>query len=77
MQRQRQVPKICLVDKADASLTSNLQKHAKICWGDNVVKAADEAKDIKLACGVVAKSGLGDPSITAMFERAKGKGIVT
>jgi hypothetical protein len=64
-------------DKADASSTSNLRKHAKGCWGDEVVKAADETKDVKVARGIVAKSGLGNASITAIFERAKGKGAVT
>jgi hypothetical protein len=67
----------CFVDKADASSTSNLRKHAKICWGDEVVKAADETKDLTRARAIVAKSGLGNASITAMFERAKGKGAVT
>jgi hypothetical protein len=65
------------VDKGDASSTSNLRKHAKLCWGDDVVKAADETKDAKLARGIVAKSGMGNASITAMFERAKNKGVVT
>jgi hypothetical protein len=65
------------VDKSDASSTSNLRKHAKICWGDDVVKAADETKDLTRARGIVGKSGLGNASITAMFERAKGKGTVT
>lgn len=65
------------VDKRDAASTSNLRKHAKICWGEDVVRAADETKDLKLASGIVAKSGLGNALITAMFERAKGKGAVT
>jgi hypothetical protein len=65
------------VDKGDASSTSNLRKHAKICWGDDNVKAADDTKDVKLARGIIAKSGLANASITAMFERAKGKGAVT
>ena len=63
-------------DKGDASSTSNLRKHAKVCWGDDVVKAADETKDIKLAHGIVTQSGLCDTSITAIFECAKGKGAV-
>jgi uncharacterized glyoxalase superfamily protein PhnB len=65
------------VDKGDASSTSNLRKHAKICWGDDIVMAADATKDVKLARSVVAKSGLGNASITAMFERAKDQGAVT
>ena len=64
-------------NEADASSTSNFQKHAKVCWGDDVVKAADETKDIKLVCGIVTQSGLCDTSITAIFECAKGKGAVT
>ena len=65
------------IDKSDVSSTSNLRKHAKICWGDDVVKAADETKDLACAQAIVAKSGLENASITAMFERVKGKGAVT
>jgi len=53
---------------SDVSSTSNLRKYAKICWGDDVVKAADEMKDLTHAQAIVAKSGLGNASITAMFE---------
>ena len=49
----------------------------KICWGNDVVKAADETKDLTCAQAIVAKSGLGNTSIMAMFEQAKGKGAVT
>ena len=65
------------IDKSDVSLTSNLCKHAKICWGDDVVKAADETKDLMHVQAIVAKSGLGGASITATFEVAKVKGAVT
>jgi hypothetical protein len=64
-------------DKGDASSTSNLRKHAKICWGDDVVKSADETKDVTLARGIIGKSGMGNATITTMFERAKNKGVVT
>lgn len=64
-------------DKGDASSTSNLRKHAKHCWGDDVVKSADETKDLKIARSIVAKSGMGNATITAMFERAEKKGVVT
>jgi hypothetical protein len=56
------------VDKGDVSSTSNLRKHAKKCWGEDTVKAADETKDIKRARDILAKSGLANASITAMFE---------
>jgi hypothetical protein len=65
------------VDKGDMSSTSNLRKHAKGCWGDEVVKAADNTKSLEVAHGIVAKSGLGNASITAMFEREKKMGVVT
>ena len=58
----------CYIDKSDISSTSNLHKHAKICWGDDVVKAADETKDLMCVQAIVAKSRLGNASITAMFE---------
>jgi hypothetical protein len=64
-------------DKGDASSTSNLRKHAKKCWGDDVVKLADETKDVNLARDIVAKSGMGNAMITTMFERKKSKGVVT
>ena len=41
------------------------------------MKAVDATKDVKLARSVVAKSGLGNASITALFERAKNQGAVT
>ena len=56
------------VDKSDVSLTSNLRKHAKICWGDDVVKAADEMKDLTRVRAIVVKLGLGNASIMAIFE---------
>ena len=66
----------CYIDKADTSWTSNLHKLAKICWGDDVMKATDEMKDLMCARAIVAKSGLGNASIMAMFEQVKGKGVV-
>ena len=41
------------------------------------MQAADETKDVNVARGIVAKSGLGNASIAVMFERQKGKGVVT
>lgn len=58
----------------DSSSTSNLRRHAKICWGNEVITAADEAGDHSSACGALANHK--DGSITAAFERA-GKGKVT
>jgi len=33
------------LDKGDAHSTGNMQKHVHLCWGDEVLKAADDAKD--------------------------------
>jgi len=66
------------LDTADGTSTSNLRRHAKICWGKEAVAAADAAKLHGAAREVVEKSlGMPDGSITAMFERIKGNGIVT
>ncbi|KAG1857367.1 hypothetical protein DFJ58DRAFT_659107, partial [Suillus subalutaceus] len=62
------------LDKKDAKSTSNMQKHAKICWGEETVKLADETKNAQEACTII--SGAKDGSITASFERT-GKGKVT
>ncbi|PPQ81718.1 hypothetical protein CVT26_007780, partial [Gymnopilus dilepis] len=58
----------------DSSSTSNLRRHAKVCWGVDAVTAADDTGDAPTARGAMAN--LKDGSITAAFERA-GKGKVT
>jgi hypothetical protein len=35
------------LDKSDAKSTSNLQHHAKICWSNEAIEAADDMWDIK------------------------------
>ena len=61
------------LDTTDAKSTSNLRKHAKMCWTNDVVALADKSKDVKAA--QVALADLkNDGSITAIFERlAKSK----
>jgi hypothetical protein len=54
---------------ADATSTSNLRWHAKICWGQETVEAAGSTNNISEAHAVLAKSILKDGSITAAFER--------
>ena len=66
----------CFLNKGDAKSTSNLQKHAKGCWGEEAVAAADNTRSIDAAREVLAKSKLQDGSITAEFERIR-KGKVT
>ncbi|KAF9537611.1 hypothetical protein CPC08DRAFT_609670, partial [Agrocybe pediades] len=60
----------------DASSTSNLRKHAKICYGEDAVKAADACGSLQAARNIV-QSGLKNQPLTAMLERAGGKGKVT
>ena len=33
------------LDTGDAKSTSNLRKHAKICWGEEAVTVADKTRD--------------------------------
>lgn len=62
------------LDTGDAKSTSNLRKHAKICWGEEAVAAADNTKNVGAAREALGKMNLVNGSITAAFERAaKGK----
>jgi hypothetical protein len=62
------------LDTGDAKSTSNLRKHAKICWGEEAVAAADNTKDVRAAREALKKIKLVDSSITEAFARiAKGK----
>ena len=65
------------LDTGDAKSTSGLRRHAKKCWGDDAVEAADGTQDLESACVVLAKTKLRDGSITAEFEHMIGKGKVT
>ena len=64
------------LDTGDAKSTSGLRRHAKNCWGDEAVEAADGTQDLESARKVLAKTKLRDGTITAQFERI-GKGKVT
>jgi hypothetical protein len=64
------------LDKGDAKSTSNMRKHAKKCWGDDVVASADKAANASEVRNTTVKGSLDPQSITAAFER-KGKGKVT
>ena len=48
---------------ADATSTSNLRWHAKICWSAETVAAADNMHDVHAARGVLAKAIQRDGSI--------------
>ncbi|KAG2084071.1 uncharacterized protein F5147DRAFT_748844 [Suillus discolor] len=64
------------LDKKDAKSTSNMCKHACTCWGDETVKAADDAKSSDIAREAIVNRILKNGSITASFKR-KGKGKIT
>jgi hypothetical protein len=57
------------LDTGDAKSTSNLCKHAKICWGEEAVAAADNTRDVRAAWEALERLNLVDGSITATFER--------
>jgi hypothetical protein len=63
------------LDTSDARSTGNLRKHAKMCWGADLVEQADEAKDIASVRQGLAKAKMMDGSITASFQR-QGKGKI-
>ncbi|KAH9008685.1 hypothetical protein EDB83DRAFT_2173798, partial [Lactarius deliciosus] len=60
----------------DTSSTSNLRRHAKFCWGEEALAAADAARNVKTACKVLRNYKGVNGSITAAFKRV-GKGKVT
>ena len=67
------------IDKADQNSTSNMHKHAKNCWREEIVSNALETRgalSIEEVRNSLSKAKLLDGSITASFER-KGKGSVT
>ena len=66
------------LDKADKGSTSNMQKHAWHCWGDDIIKKADEAKDELTLDNIqegLKEAKMEDSSIVAFFDH-KGKGRV-
>jgi hypothetical protein len=52
-----------------------MRKHAKKCWGEEVVTSADNAKNANEVRATTVMGALNPQSITAAFER-KGKGKV-
>ncbi|KAG1726410.1 hypothetical protein EDB19DRAFT_1618414, partial [Suillus lakei] len=64
------------LDKGDACSTGNIWKHVHSYWGDEVLKAADQAKNANKVRQKIISSFLQNGSITASFE-CNGKGKVT
>jgi hypothetical protein len=64
------------LDKGDVKSTSNMWKHAKKCWGSDVITSADKACNANEVHRTTVKGVLNPQSIMAAFKR-KGKGKVT
>jgi hypothetical protein len=66
------------LDTGDSKSTSNLHRHAKICWGEETIASAtSNGVDIHAARKILKeKRVIRDGSITAAFDRS-GKGTVT
>lgn len=62
------------LDTTDRKSTSNLKRHATICWGAETVDSALEAK-VDISAARATLGDLKDGSITAAFQRT-GKGKV-
>ena len=59
----------CFLDKGDANSTSNLLRHARICWGSEAVEAATAMHDLEAARDVLGRTKLRDGTILAEFQR--------
>ena len=67
------------LDKKDKGSTSNMHKHAKICWGVEIVSKALQSRDeltIKEVRKSLSEAKIQDGTIMAMFER-KGEEVVS
>lgn len=65
------------LDTSDRNSTGNLRKHARLCWGDEILRGADDCADVKLArAGLEKARKMKDGSLTTSFEW-RGKGKVT
>jgi hypothetical protein len=66
----------CYLDTGDAKSISNLRKHAKICWGEDAVAAADGTKNVQAAHEALGKIRPANSLIADIFQQA-AKGKVT
>jgi hypothetical protein len=63
------------LDTTDRKSTSNLKRHATVCWGAETVDGALEAK-VDIGSARTTLGNLKDGSIVTAFQR-KGKGKVS
>ncbi|KAF8550525.1 hypothetical protein OG21DRAFT_1384020, partial [Imleria badia] len=64
------------LDTKDARSTGNMRKHVRLCWGAEILDAADNAKDASEVRTNIVGSVQRTGSIAAAFER-KGKGKIS
>ena len=64
------------LNTGDAKSTSNLCKHAKICWGEEAVAAADNMRGVQAVQEALEKLKLVDGSITAAFEQVAKNNVM-
>lgn len=64
------------LDTKDAHSTGNMHKHVRKCWEDDVLAAADQARDAASARTMVVEPFKRNSSITKAFKQ-KGQGAVT
>ena len=60
---------IRFLDKGDDNSTSNLLRHARICWGTEAVEAVTATHNLEAARDVLGTTKLRDGSILAEFQR--------
>jgi len=61
------------LDTKDAASTGNLCRHAKSCWGANVVSGVDDAKNADEVHTSIRPGLLRDGSITSVQKKRSGK----
>ncbi|KAG6824325.1 hypothetical protein H0H92_007188, partial [Tricholoma furcatifolium] len=64
------------LDTKDVQSTSNMRKHVRKCWGEDVLEATDSAKNKNIARKDVIEKYKKNGSITVAFKR-KGNGNIT
>ncbi|KAI0754551.1 hypothetical protein C8Q80DRAFT_1216523 [Daedaleopsis nitida] len=63
------------LDPADKKSTGNLRKHARVCWGAEILETADKAADADEVRRSILPGHLQDGSITAHFACKKGSAV--
>jgi hypothetical protein len=65
------------LDTTDAKSTSNLRKHAKICWGEEAVAAADQTRDVLAAREASHRQHTTTETRCVFIPQALGLGLIS